>query len=253
MSNHESHKHKDAETTPAASEQSADITSQPKTNTLAVLSLITAFFMNLVGLILGIIALGQIKKTGEGGKGLAIAGIIISSIGMVIGLLFAVLFFMGLIAASTLPDDPSSESGGTSIYEEETPKNSPEVSIGEETEIGDIKLKVLSVDEPEVDEYQKPKSGNIYLSVELEITNQGYETEYISSTQGYIKDSKNQKYDYSIFALPTGTSSISGELASQDSVRGEIGFEVPEDATGLKFYFQGTDYNGAAAVVNLDR
>lgn len=45
-----------------------------KTNALAVIGLITAFFIPLAGLVVSIIGLSQIKKRKEKGKGLAIAG-----------------------------------------------------------------------------------------------------------------------------------------------------------------------------------
>ena len=48
-----------------------------KTNTLAILSLVSAFIVSILGIILGHIALGQIKRTGEGGRGLALAGTIL--------------------------------------------------------------------------------------------------------------------------------------------------------------------------------
>ncbi|MFJ3958628.1 DUF4190 domain-containing protein [Arthrobacter sp. NPDC090010] len=60
------------------------------TNTLAIISLISAFFISLLGVILGFVALSQIKRTGEGGRGLAIAGIIVGFAGMVIGLIVAI-------------------------------------------------------------------------------------------------------------------------------------------------------------------
>ncbi len=62
---------------------------EEKTNVLAILSLIFAFLFPPLGLIFGIIALVQISKDPfQKGKGLAIAGIIISILG---GL---VLFFL---------------------------------------------------------------------------------------------------------------------------------------------------------------
>lgn len=50
-----------------------------KTNTLAIVSLITSilWFPAVVGVITGHIAISQIKRTGESGRGLAIAGLII--------------------------------------------------------------------------------------------------------------------------------------------------------------------------------
>ena len=49
----------------------------PKTNTLAIVSLVSAFFISLLAIVLGHISLSQIKKTGEGGRGLALAGTIL--------------------------------------------------------------------------------------------------------------------------------------------------------------------------------
>ena len=48
-----------------------------RTNTLAILSLVAAFVASLVGVVLGFIALGQIRRSGEAGRGLAIAAIIV--------------------------------------------------------------------------------------------------------------------------------------------------------------------------------
>ena len=52
---------------------------QPQpTNTLAIVSLVCAFLFAPLGIIFGHISLLQIKKTGEDGRGLAIAGLVIS-------------------------------------------------------------------------------------------------------------------------------------------------------------------------------
>lgn len=73
------------------------------TNGLAIAAFVLAFFACVIGLILGYVARSQIKRTGEGGAGLALAAIIIGwvEIGLaalvVAGYLFFILFF---IAAS---------------------------------------------------------------------------------------------------------------------------------------------------------
>ena len=70
---------------------------QPKrTNGLAIAGLITAFVccFTPVGTILSAIALSQIKKDPtQDGKGLAMAGLIISIIGMVVGIIYYVVIF----------------------------------------------------------------------------------------------------------------------------------------------------------------
>lgn len=68
-------------------------------NVLAVVSLVSAFFVSLAAVITGHIALSQIKKTGEKGRGLAIAGLVLGYAGMIFGLILGLVFFF-LIAAN---------------------------------------------------------------------------------------------------------------------------------------------------------
>lgn len=58
---------------------------QPPLNTLAVISFVSAFFVSLVAVVLGHLALGRIKRTGERGRGLAIAGLVLGYAGCIIG------------------------------------------------------------------------------------------------------------------------------------------------------------------------
>ncbi|NQX29966.1 DUF4190 domain-containing protein [Microbacteriaceae bacterium VKM Ac-2854] len=53
-------------------------------NLLAIIGFIASFFVSVVGIILGFVALSQIKRTGERGRGLAIAGIIIGFVSIVV-------------------------------------------------------------------------------------------------------------------------------------------------------------------------
>lgn len=48
-----------------------------RTNTLSILALVAAFVVSVAGVVLGIIALAQVRRTGEAGRGLAIAAIVI--------------------------------------------------------------------------------------------------------------------------------------------------------------------------------
>jgi len=63
----------------------------PRTNTLAIISLVLAFFISPGAIITGHIALSQIKRTGENGRGLAIAGLVLGYIGFVLGFFVLVL------------------------------------------------------------------------------------------------------------------------------------------------------------------
>ncbi len=75
--------------------------------TLGIVAFVLSFFVQLVALILGIVALVQSKKAGAG-NGWAIAAIIISALGLIVG---TILFFAFLLptfsAAATCASDPT--------------------------------------------------------------------------------------------------------------------------------------------------
>jgi peptidyl-prolyl cis-trans isomerase B (cyclophilin B) len=58
---------------------------------MAIASLICAFFCSPLGIIFGFIARSQIKRTGQGGDGLAIAGIVISIASIGIGIIVLIV------------------------------------------------------------------------------------------------------------------------------------------------------------------
>lgn len=60
------------------------------TNVLAIISFISAFFLNLLAVVLGHVALSQIKRTGERGSGFAIAGLVLGYLGLAFGLLIVI-------------------------------------------------------------------------------------------------------------------------------------------------------------------
>jgi hypothetical protein len=61
---------------------------QQGTNTLAIVGLVASFFCGLAGIIMGVIARGQIKARGQKGDGLAIAAIVIGALNILFGVLY---------------------------------------------------------------------------------------------------------------------------------------------------------------------
>jgi len=74
---------------------------------MGIVAFVLSFFVQLVALILGIIALVQSKRAGAG-NGWALAAIIISAVGLVIGaIVFFALILPSLSAAATCASDPT--------------------------------------------------------------------------------------------------------------------------------------------------
>lgn len=74
-------------------------------NVLAIVGFIASFFVSIVGIVLGFVALSQIKRTGEKGRGLALAAIIIGFVAIALTILLVILF---VVAAASI--DPSTYS-----------------------------------------------------------------------------------------------------------------------------------------------
>ncbi|GAA3581933.1 hypothetical protein GCM10022198_01410 [Klugiella xanthotipulae] len=70
---------------------------QPRTNVLAIVTLCAAFFLPLAGIVTGHIALRQLRTSGEGGQGLAVAGLIISYVFTGIITLVILFYLLGLL------------------------------------------------------------------------------------------------------------------------------------------------------------
>lgn len=71
------------------------------TNGLAIASLCTSFACcGIISIVLGFVALNQIKETGQSGRGLAIAGISIGAVGLLLGVLYFVFLFAVGVSSS---------------------------------------------------------------------------------------------------------------------------------------------------------
>lgn len=104
-----------------------------KTSGMAIAAIILAFFFPIIGLILGIVALSGIKKSGEKGKGLSIAAIIISIVLMLasIGIVWG-LYYTANKAVKDAGLDINTQEKTVTVN-----KNGESVSVGENAKLPD--------------------------------------------------------------------------------------------------------------------
>ncbi len=96
---------------------------QPQpTNSLAIVSLVCAFLFAPLGIIFGHISLSQIKKTGEEGRGLAVAGLVISYL---ITVLTIVVVVLSVVFVAKVANELESLGGLTPHYPDLTATPSP--------------------------------------------------------------------------------------------------------------------------------
>ncbi|KUI41457.1 cyclophilin [Mycobacterium sp. IS-1590] len=105
-----------------------------QTNSLAVAALVCAFVFAPLGIVFGHVSLSQIKKSGEEGRGLAIAGLVIGYLVTILAVLVVVVSVVVLAAVGrdlarfdgVIPDDAAT--GGLAV--DELPKFDPPATLG---------------------------------------------------------------------------------------------------------------------------
>jgi peptidyl-prolyl cis-trans isomerase B (cyclophilin B) len=110
----------------------------PNTNGLAIASLICAFLFFPLGIVFGHMSLSQIRKSHEGGHGLAIAGLVISyvvAVLTVLAIVFTVVFgaFLIRVADEFDPNRPYSGSpgvAGSPPLDQKLPQFKPSATLG---------------------------------------------------------------------------------------------------------------------------
>ncbi len=125
--------------------------------------------------------------------------------------------------------------------------------VGDIVSIGDSVLTVLGWENVEPNDFVKPEEGKKFLVVDVTVENKSDQPEAISTLiQMSIKDSSGQKYDVDLMAqTASGGTSVDGELAAGEKVRGDVGFQVPVDANGLQFEFDASVFGSGKALIAL--
>lgn len=117
-------------------------------------------------------------------------------------------------------------------------------AIGETGRVGNLNITVLGISFPEKDRNSYP--GYKYVAVDLLIENTGSSDVNIDATYaGWLKDAANYYYG-EYFSMDASTIFPGGQLQTQAK------FEIPEEADGLLFLFDGSYLDFGKAFFKLD-
>ncbi|PKN85752.1 MAG: DUF4352 domain-containing protein [Chloroflexi bacterium HGW-Chloroflexi-8] len=141
--------------------------------------------------------------------------------------------------------DPPAELVGESVLQT--------YNIGDVIELGKTTITVNNVTSPVGDQFTKPDDGYKFLIVDLTIENKGTEAITVSTLlQMAVKDSNSYKYGVDLMASTvSGGTTPDGEIAPGEKVKGQVGFQVPENASGLLFVFDADVWGTGKAFISL--
>jgi len=144
-------------------------------------------------------------------------------------------------------------SGDENVAKSSSGEAAKSFKVGEPVTLGDWGILVHAVKDPQpaTSEFNKPKPGNRWVGVDVQVWNNSKKATTVSSFMCFeIQDSESRSYDEAIFA-DSESSGPDGEVDPGASRRGDIVFEVPTAATGLKLRFKCDLFSTGSAVVDL--
>mgnify|MGYP000861083628 CR=1 FL=1 len=124
--------------------------------------------------------------------------------------------------------------------------------IGDSVKGGDLIFTVNSTRTDEGTEFIKPSEGKIYYIVDVTVENPGSEPESVSSLMMF-KLFDGDGYNYNITFGPETKGQVDGEVSPGRKIRGELVFEIPEEATGLELEITPAVFSTGKIIVKLDR
>ena len=122
--------------------------------------------------------------------------------------------------------------------------NEEDYKVGKTAKSSDLKFTVhgFTNPHPPPSEFATPQPGYHFVSVDVEVINRKSEQQVFSSLLLFhLLDGKNRQYDTSlIISAALNPPSPDGQIPAKGSIRGLVGFEVPDSAKRLKFRAQGS-------------
>lgn len=188
----------------------------------------------ILGLILGIVSV-VIKSKKKEPKGLAIAGIVLSTIALVVCILVTFL----LVNVYTAVSDNISDY----IDNEESQITEKSAKIGESTTLNDVTVTLVSVDDDFKDYYSFASVDDDckILKADFEFENVGDYTEYVSYSDF---DCYADKFSCDNFSS-VEDGYFYASIGKGKKAKGSIYFEVPKDAEKIEIEYDGGSYDGS--------
>jgi hypothetical protein len=112
--------------------------------------------------------------------------------------------------------------------------------VGDTATIGGLEITVNSARTVAPTDFFKPEDGQKFVAVDVTFKNPTSAEILVSSLlMTEMQDSAGETYDLDISAtVATGASQPDGEVAASGELTGPFGYQVPENATGLKWIFK---------------
>lgn len=174
------------------------------------------------------------------------------------GIILIAFIAIGVIAGRGKSDNSSSNSTASNNTKQAETKQI--AKVGEAVQDGDVAFTAVSVDTATTlgNQFTKRDAQGMFYIITLKVENKGKETKTVDSSMISLTDSQGRKFDRSIEGQTAkGLSQGKVDLFLQQvqpslGVTGDIVFDIPKDATGLKLVVKGS-YFGSGKEIDLGK
>lgn len=172
----------------------------------------------------------------------------------VLGVLIAfivILFLIGSCGSDEEVKDVTSESSNNAKIQEDIDTNVEKTTfqVGEVAEYKDVQVSVLSYEESSGNNWGTPEDGNVFVFLNVEITNNSDEEIGVSSLVSFDEYCDDYKLDYSsnaFMALSTeNMQQLDGSIATGKKMNGYLCVEVPTDWETIEIYYKDNVWLGS--------
>ena len=186
-----------------------------------------------------------------------------------IALILSIIFLMFCIASCTEETPEKVESKGETATQKsslsadrhgkisqndsvEEKVETKKYKVGDVVKLGDLTVIVKEVKDLPAKEFVEPEEGKKFIGIDITFENVSDKPEAISSLlQFQVKDADGYAYDQD-FMYDTGKRLPEGELAPGAKASGVLPYEVPVDAKGLEFVFDGDIFGTGQVIIGLN-
>ncbi|MCX6782907.1 MAG: DUF4352 domain-containing protein [Candidatus Levybacteria bacterium] len=178
------------------------------------------------------------------------------------GIIFVILIVVGVIAGSGKSNNSSSNTNNAAntASGNNQAETKTVAKLNEPVTDSDLVFTATAVDTATTlgNQYTKKDAQGMFQIITLKIDNKGKETKTVDSSMISLTDSQGRKFDRSIEGQTAkGLSQGKVDLFLQQvqpglNVTGDIVFDVPKDATGLKLLVKGS-YFGKGQEIDLGK
>jgi uncharacterized protein DUF4352 len=196
---------------------------------------VIAWPLVLIGLVLAGIGLSRARRGRATNKGLAIAGLVCASLGLLMCVLYTAAFSSAVATAPTAPPLAAPTVPGIATAEQSTDSSAtaPVAGVGEQVQDGSFAFTVTKLETRESlgSGFLTSEAEGSYVLVHVTVTNVGTEAATFSDSNQTLLDADRREYSAdsgtAVMYLP-GSEAFLNQINPGNSVDGVLVFDVPE-------------------------